>query len=96
MDGCGSVGIDIFPIKKNILNFFCYIRTISYLCEKYNKMALDKVTLTYNCFGKTIEVSNKTETLDANALFDMLKVVYVAEFGEESWEAMLCQHTFNS
>jgi len=59
-------------------------------------MALDKITLTYNCFGKIIEISNKSETLEAKILFDMLKVIYVAEFGEESWDTMLCQHTFNS
>jgi hypothetical protein len=59
-------------------------------------MSLDKVYLVYNCFGKVIEISNKTETMGANDLFDMLKVIFVAEFGEETWDKMLCHHTLNS
>jgi hypothetical protein len=59
-------------------------------------MSTDKISLFYNCFGKTIKVSNKSNILEPRDIMDMFKTIYVAEFGEDSWEQMICSLAFDT
>lgn len=52
-------------------------------------MRNNSISLTYNCYGKTITIKHDTSVLRGRDLFGMFKTIVVSEFGEENWKELL-------
>jgi hypothetical protein len=52
-------------------------------------MRNNNISLSYNCYGKTITIKHDTSVLRGRDLFGMFKTIVVSEFGEENWKELL-------
>ena len=52
-------------------------------------MANKSVSLSYNCWGKTITIKHDRSILMVDDLFSMFKGIVVAEYGQKQWEEMI-------
>ena len=52
-------------------------------------MKNNNLSLTYNCWGKSISMKKNINILTPNTVFDMFKKIMIAEFGEEDFNKML-------
>ena len=52
-------------------------------------MRNNSISLSYNCYGKTITIKHDSSVLRARDLFNMFKTIVVSEFGEENYKELL-------
>ena len=54
-------------------------------------MANKSISLSYNCWGKSITIKHDSSVLRVRDLFKMFKTIIVSEYGEEEWTKMLLE-----
>ena len=52
-------------------------------------MANKSISLSYNCWGKSITIKHDSSILRVDDLFSMFKGIVVAEYGQKQWEEMI-------
>jgi len=56
---------------------------------KTKHMANKSISLSYNCWGKSITIKHDSSILRVDDLFSMFKGIVIAEYGQKQWEEMI-------